>query len=642
MKPARLFLIPVLLIAGPRVAAADFAPVTDAERALTAVPGEPNARAVVLFKKAEFLMTGYKAGAFYPYFRVTARVKILTEEGKSSGEIAVGHSDFERLQSFEARTVLPDDRVVPVPREAKFRRRLSRSARYYTTVIAFPAVEVGAILDYSYELKLDSAPVPDAWFFSDEIPVLYSEIVYKLPRSIQARMWTRDPFQVGIQRESHESSRGFELRAWARDLPSVPDDPFGPPYADLATQIMMLPTAISTDFAHLRLGETWSNVCKLMEESYGRVRRRDGGVAKRTREIAAAGAPRVKAEALYRFVRDEIQTAPFLGVYADYEAGVDKVLSQRRGGRAEKALLLQSMLQAARIDSRLVWAGDRRRGAIDPQLVYPGWFDTVLVLVELDGEKIFLDPSDRALGFGQLQPGYEGTPALIHDPEKPEVIVLPETPFDRNLRRAEIDLALDSEGRLSGTGTLRLTGHHAWQRTDWQEDEAKTLEAWKTWLGESYRDFQISDVKVVEAPDKGAVTLSWTMKEREEEVLGDETRVVPSAPLGPRAQPFVQPADSRRSPVMFDFPEREEVELRLRWPEGWGVETLPKLIAAQRPVGSLSVGTELNDAERTLVYRRRLDITRKTIASPKEYEAIRSLFSEMEKSDAQAVLLVRR
>ncbi|HYO14860.1 MAG TPA: DUF3858 domain-containing protein, partial [Thermoanaerobaculia bacterium] len=334
--------------------------------------------------------------------------------------------------------------------------------------------------------------------------------------------------------------------------------------------------------------------------------------------------------------------APYLGVYVDYEGGIDKVLSKHQGGRAEKALLLQALLLEAKIDSRLVWAGDRRRGAIDPQLVYPGWFDTVLVLVELDGQKIFLDPSDRSLGFGQLQPGYEGTPALLHDPKKPEGIVLPETPFDRNLRRAEIDLALDGEGRLSGTGTLRLTGHHAWEKTDWQEDEAKTFEAWKSWLSESYRDFQISDLKVVESPDEGRVTLTWTMAEREEEVLGDEASVVPSAPLGPRAQPFVQPAASRRSPVMFDFPDREEVELRLRWPEGWTLDSLPRLVAAKRAVGALSVEAELREEERSLVYRRRFDITRRVLASPQEYEAVRSLFAEVEKSDAQALLLVRR
>lgn len=640
MKPVRLSQASILLfsflIAGSRITAAELPPITDEERALTSVAGEPNAPAVILFKTAEFLMAGYElqTGAPVSYLRVHVRKKILTEEGKSDGEIAISHSDFTRLQRFEGRTVRSDGQVVPVPPDARFVRKTSRSRKTYQTAVAFPAVEVGAILDYSYELKLESILLLEPWYFSEDVPVRYSEIVFKTPPTLDIQVWTRSPLGAKVQRETEKNSSGYRIRAWGDSLPAVPDDAYSPPFADMAAQIMVLP--VGSFF------KDWPQACRLVGEGYTLFRWKDGDLVRRARELAGSEAPRRRAEILYRFVRDRIETEPFIGVFVDPDSNLAKILAEGRGDRAEKAVLLQAMLKAVRIGSRLVWAADRSRGAIDPQLPNPRWFDTVLVLVELDGQRFFLDPSDSALGFGQLRAGYEGTTALIHDHEKPETIILPETPFDRNLRRAEIDLALDGEGRLSGTGTLRLTGHHAWEKTDWQEDEAKTLDAWKSWLAASYRHFQISDLKVAESPDEGRVTLTWTMAEREEEVLGDEASVVPSAPLGPRAQPFVQPAASRRSPVMFDFPDREEVELRLRWPEGWTVDSLPRLIAARRAVGALSVEAELREEERSLVYRRRFDITRRVLASPQVYEAVRSLFAEVERSDAQALLLVRR
>ncbi len=58
------------------------------------------------------------------------------------------------------------------------------------------------------------------------------------------------------------------------------------------------------------------------------------------------------------------------------------------------------------------------------------------------------------------------------------------------------------------------------------------------------------------------------MAQREEEVLGDEASLVPSAPLGPETQPLLQPSSSRRTMVMLDFAHQDEVELRLRWPGG--------------------------------------------------------------------------
>jgi hypothetical protein len=364
------------------------------------------------------------------------------------------------------------------------------------------------------------------------------------------------------------------------------------------------------------------------------------GVEGPAREIAGTGTPRQKAETLYRFVRDEIRTAPGGGVLFDPETRLRKVFNERSGTTAEKAVLLQEMLWKVGIQGDLVWAGDRKRGTLDPTLPDPYWFDTVLVVVRLDGQLVFLDPSAHELAFGQLRPGHEGTPALVVTGA--QKVVLPETPFDQNLRRAEVDLALDEKGRLAGTGTLRLTGLRAVERLHWRSDTAQTVQAWTDWLSERFREFRIADVKAVEATEERAVTVTWSMAEREEEVLGDETTLAPSAPLGPAAQPFVQTAAERKIEVVFDYPFRDEVELRLRWPAGWSLDQRLQPAALDGPCGALSSTLVLDAERRTLVYRRRFDITRRRLASKAEYEAVRGLFGETAKNDAQKLTLVRR
>src|SRR5436305_8937095 len=100
LAAALLRLVPVLPLLGAAGAwAADFPPITDEERSLTAVPGEPNASSVVLFKKGEFSMWGYG----YQYgslLRVQTRLKILTEEGKRNGEIVIAHVNLEPVRSL--------------------------------------------------------------------------------------------------------------------------------------------------------------------------------------------------------------------------------------------------------------------------------------------------------------------------------------------------------------------------------------------------------------------------------------------------------------------------------------------------------------------------------------------------------------
>jgi transglutaminase-like putative cysteine protease len=633
-----------LLLGGPALAA-DFPPITDQERSLIAVAGEPNAPAVVLFKNAELQLaaTYGRLRQVSSSLRVTARTKILTEEGKSRGEVSIPHSSFFRLKSFQARTVLRDGRVLPLPADAKFERKTSARQKRSVTSIAFPGVEVGAILDYQYELLFDSYFL-EPWYFSDELPVLSSEVVFRIPSVFQMKAWTRDPFRAGLHNESKKTPDGTDLRVWAENLPSVPDEPYGLPFEDLATQMMLLPVAFRVDAVTTPILKTWEDVAEIAGERYGLAQRDPDDSIAKAREIIkrAGGGARQQAEALYRFVRDEIATADGKEVWPDKGSAVEDVFSDAKGTCVEKALLLQTMLEAARIASRLVWSADRWHGQIDLTLANPAWFDRVLVAAEIDGQRVFLDPSDRALGFGQISYAYEGTAAVLYDRKKPEPIVLPETPFDQNGRRAVIDLTLDEAGALSGTGELMLTGAQAWERIDWQDDDARTLDAWKKWLDDRYHGFTVSDVHFVERPDDRKVQLTWKLAQREEDVLGDEASLLPSRPLGPVAQPLVQAGDKRRSQVLFAYADRDEMELRLHWPAGWRVDTLPGLAKQERPVGAFVVEVEEKEAERSLVYRRRFDLRRRLLVSPQEYEAVRALYAAVEKSDAQPLALVRR
>lgn len=643
MKHARLALL--LALALPGISAADaFPPITEKERALTSVPGEPNAAAVFLFRKSEFLMMGYGAGgqqARSSRLLVQERVKILTEPGKELGEVAVAHSNLARLSGFKGRTVLPDGRVLPLGDDARFQRKLSRRRNQRVTTVAFPGVEVGAILDYQYELRFDHFFLLEPWYLADVLPVLHAEILFKVPGEVRAQSWLRDPYKVGIKSESRKTSTGTEILVWADNVPSVPDEPFGLPFADEAALMMMLPTGYHDGISETPLLDSWTSVCKLLDELYEKPRRKDGAAVKKARELAAGPGAREKAEALYRFVRDEIETVEDAGVFPAEDTSVDRTLTQRRGDYLDKALLLQAMLRAVKLDSRLVWAASRWNGLIDIRVANPAIFDTVFVALDLDGKRVYLDPSDRALGFGRLRLAYEGMPALLFDKKKPEPVVLPEAPSEQNGRRAVIDLSLDAGGRLAGKGELALTGHHAWDRMHWKEDEAATLEAWTGWLGEELGDFQVEEVRFEEKVEEGTVRVAWSMKQREEEVLGDEASLHPSAPLGPTKQPFVQDVSKRRTAVLFPFPDCDQVELRLQWPEGWKLDTQPKPVTLRNRAGELTVAMEVDDAGRSLVYRRRLAIPKRQLDTTGEYHDARALFRAAETSDAEALGLVR-
>jgi hypothetical protein len=143
LRPIRILAAAILALAPLAVRAAEpvFPPVTEAERAYREVPGEPNAPAVVLFKRGELELAGYGRllGSYASHLRVAARVKILTEAGKRNREVAVAHGAGLRQNAVGAfhQTVAVHGRELAIERTAELRQRWLDPA-------AFPALkEIG-------------------------------------------------------------------------------------------------------------------------------------------------------------------------------------------------------------------------------------------------------------------------------------------------------------------------------------------------------------------------------------------------------------------------------------------------------------------------------------------------------------------
>ncbi len=157
-------------------AAAELPPLTAADWAATAPADDPRASMLVLFERAETQVRDLTRQQASSSLRLERRIKVLTHEGLSGGELEIAHSRWLRLKSLTGRTVLPGGRVVPLPPDAKFERRRSQRRHSWVTAVAFPAVEVGAIVEMEAQLYFDSLVSLEPWMLSDNAPVLHSEV----------------------------------------------------------------------------------------------------------------------------------------------------------------------------------------------------------------------------------------------------------------------------------------------------------------------------------------------------------------------------------------------------------------------------------------------------------------------------------
>lgn len=319
---------------------------------------------------------------------VWRRIKVLTPEGAEEyGEVEILHSRQLRLANFKGRTLLPDGREMEVGSDAVFERTESRTERKFVTAVAFPNVEPGAILDYSYDLHFDSIFHLEPWYFQARVPVLRSEIVYHIPDSLVVGAWGKALPGKEIHQEVQSEKGARRLHVWMENLPALADEPASVPDEDLSAKFMLVPKRLEYLGSIQPLMESWRDVCRLVEEQiYENVGRKAKAVRRKAQELTAGlkdASSRERARALYTFVRDEIDTLSSWSVFPRDKVGLDDVLEEGRGTSPEKALLLQALLRAVDLDAQVVWAPNRWDGVIDVSVPNPYWFEKVLVRAHL-------------------------------------------------------------------------------------------------------------------------------------------------------------------------------------------------------------------------------------------------------------------
>lgn len=621
------------------VGAKDWDKVAPAEMELRDVDFAPGAAAVTLLSRGRIVLSDRSVSS---YFEIHRRVKILKEEGKGYGTISISSNDFHRLKELKARTVLPDGREVPLPKDATFTKKDSVDEDLAITSLALPEVVPGALVEYSFKIYFDSLLYSRPWYFQGDLPTLRSELTVVVPGTVGVSYHMLGPKAQAIEPVQKRGAGFVELAFSMENLAAIPDEPRRPPFEDLATGVIILPRSVKST----TLMKDWPSVIDIVQGSpnsnYGSIRRNEGGAKRKGKELAeGAASPREAVQRLHLFARDSVQSIPWLGIWASEDL-IDTVLANGRGAEVNKALLLQAMLRGAGLEAFLGWTAPRSSGAINRTLPNTGQFEKVLVLTEVEGQKLFLDPSDRQVAFGALSPELEGAACLVvdRDPRNPEWLTLPVSPFAANGRKATVQLALDAEGRFAGTGRLQLTGHYAWARLDWRPTHEETVRAWFDWLVAAWPGYKVTDVEVREDRDARRVEVGWTLAQPVEDVVGDEASIALAAPLAVRENPFALPAAKRQTPVRLRFTGFEEVEAVVTWPEGWELDHPLKLQGLKNWAGALELAAEVDAAGRRLSFRRRFEIAKRD-AGGLGYDFLRSLYQAVATADAERLVLAR-
>lgn len=294
---------------------------------------------------------------------------------------------------------------------------------------------------------------------------------------------------------------------------------------------------------------------------------------------------RARAKRLYEWVCKEVQYCAIeIGFGGWIPHAAKDVHSNRYGDCKDKANYLRALLELAGIKSHPVEI-DSHKGLTRPfQMPALGVnFNHAILAIELPGETIYADPTERVVPFGQLPARDQDSTVLLLKPEGTEPTVTPVSRPQDNTSDVKLVATVHPNGEAVGTFEIELKGMSAFGlKSDILEGAEKPTKILTDWL--DIDGLTVTSVDTLQAEPFAEVTrVKGSFRHRNLLVIasGASTllRMSDIAPLS-----LVALADEpRQTPLIYRFMNHITFSLRLTLPAVASVQRVPPLVNLETP-----------------------------------------------------------
>lgn len=567
------------------------------------------------------------------------RVKILDSgapaEASTWSQTFVGRW---RLQKIEARTVLPDGRILDAA--SGVHRVQEKGASHDDEVnrleIEWPDAAPGAILDLYMSAVVDELPAT-VWNVQERLPVADSRLILEGPRGLVFST-------VGIRMAKEETSptsfkfaRG-QAHVWRwNNVPPAGVDPHAPPADRAGKSLIVFPQALREGSFKYEWAADWASWNK---DEFLRVWQpwlllRSQATTQLAKDAAAGVEGRPERIAAIRTALASKVTEIF-HEYGKTSPSPDDVLQRGRGTVTEVAGVLAAMLRAVDIPADVMVYRRRGSGPAPDNVPLPVLYDGALVVVRGEGGRSYVDPVGST-PVGELPVEAHGVVAFTLDgvasaPEK-----LPDlTAKDNRVVRI-------TRGTLSPEGDLEAETTFTWFGADagiWRERLAGLDAAGRRRIlaGELFHP-QVPDASIRECEFQGleggrsvVAKIAWSAPGFARDLEGK--RELPLVFFG-GFSPADWTADARSDDLDFGLPRDATDVVSITLPAGSVVEPLPVPVdASAPPVGSYRASFQTGGSIVTLRRNLRMDMAQIPAAA---YPSLKPWLRDVAKSDATTV-----
>jgi hypothetical protein len=483
--------LPLLFaITSPALLFAQFQQPTAEELKMTDDPKAPGAAAVYL---------NWEEVANDPihFQSVYVRIKVLQEKGKELATVHLPywHGNF-KIADIKARTIHSDGTVIPLagkPEDLLLSKTSSGNGEQMqinSKVFTLPSVEVGSILEYRYDLRYDDDHVSSpTWeiqrpYFVHHARYTFTPFKAFLPggtsmgltdahgNSVNTLIWYK-VLPAGVDMKA-DVAGVFHLEV--TDIPAAPDEEFMPPLDGMLYQVKFYYKS-SRDSAQYWIDEAkrWSKEVDHFAEPSKTIKEAVAGI------IAPGDSDLDKAKKLYKAVQ-ALDNTDYSRKKTDAELKqlklkvarhAEDTWAQKSGSSQDIALLYLAMLRAAGLNANDMKVVDRSERVFAMGLLDFDQLDDDIVVLNIAGKDISLDPGEKMCPFQTVRWTHSGTAGIVQGDHVRSLAITPEQTYTSNKLTRNGDLTIDEHGAVTGQLTFVMLGQEAlaWRQLALRNDQ---------------------------------------------------------------------------------------------------------------------------------------------------------------------------
>ena len=620
------------------ILAQEWGDVSEEILSMTGIPEDPEADAVILFDKGTIAITL----RFELVVQRHTRIKILTERGLKYGDVSINLRSDDKIDELRAQTILPNGKKITLSKKDIFtKKRRSGSEK----VFAIPGVEVGAVIEYAYEITNKQLAFLAPWQFQHGIFTKLSELILIIPegfdyRAFASNAYVPDPLRESYQIADPQMGTSFVGRfVWrAENLPALKREPYMTTlkdyWATLFFQIVSYRNPKDTMADPVIFIKTWDDLAETLQKSYNPHLRKTRTLERRVLGLAPETQDDLtRAEAIYSYVRDSIETSASSGS----RKRPNDVLKRKKGSSSEKNMLLIAMLKAAGFEASPMRISTRTNGRLQENWPQLQQFNYTIAHLSIDDDVYFLDTNDSQCPFVLLPPRFLSGKGFLVAEEEGKIVEIP-MPKDASISRANTQAKLTENGDLMCQTTLQFEGYRGIsERKDLDEEkpEKYVKEILENRFGDVMIDgFQIAQDKDVDMPLE--VKIDYRIQNYAQ-VAGDMVYCPSSLIHQRQSNPFKN--EKRLFPVEFNYGFASEEIVDLTLPEGFEVVEIPEV----QKVTSLGVRFQSDcQADSNRVRLQRTFSVSRVYYTPAQYPRLRNAYAKIISADQGQIVLRRK